>query len=179
MILTEPIFLQGLTCGALFMGLVWISKELLASRHAKPEGIGKIPVFFTPQALSEWKEKMAQHIAEHRPYLQAGLRLEDLARELNLKPYQVSEILNLGIGATFSDYINGFRIAEVKRRLQDPEYAHMNILGIATDSGFNSKSVFNKVFRDQTGLTPSQYRAKLPPLPTPVLKPEPAEDFGN
>ena len=118
----------------------------------------KGPIFFSHPELAEWTVKLCKFVEEKRPYLQTGLRLEDLARALGLKPYQVSEILNLGVGSTFYDYINRFRIEEAKRRLRDSAFAHMNILGIANDSGFNSKSVFNKAFREHTGMTPSEFR---------------------
>jgi AraC-like DNA-binding protein len=49
-------------------------------------------------------------------------------------------------------------VEEVKKRLEDPAYAHYSILGIALDCGFNAKSSFNAAFKKFTGSTPSQYR---------------------
>jgi AraC-like DNA-binding protein len=117
-------------------------------------------LFFTEEELVWWKEKLKKYVAEQKPYLDPELRLTDLAKGLELKSYQVSEILNRGMGVSFYDYINQFRIEEAKRRLLDASFAHMNILGIATDSGFNSKSVFNETFRKYTGTTPSSFRSE-------------------
>ncbi len=96
---------------------------------------------------------------EQKPYLELEYRLVDLAHDLGLKPYQVSEILNRGIGVTFFDFINAYRIEEAKRRLKDPASGILKILTIAMDSDFNSKSSFNDTFRKFTAMTPSQYRS--------------------
>ncbi|HDR67474.1 MAG TPA: helix-turn-helix domain-containing protein, partial [Bacteroidaceae bacterium] len=52
---------------------------------------------------------------------------------------------------------NDYRVEEVKKRLQDPKFKHLTILAIAYESGFNSKSSFNTIFKERTGLTPSDY----------------------
>ena len=159
--------------------------ERLPSAEDEIGAVSKGPIFFSDPELADWTVKLRKLLEEKRPYLQAGLRLEDLARELGLKPYQVSEILNLGVGSTFYDHINGLRIEEAKRRLRDPNCAHMNILGIATDSGFNSKSVFNKTFREHTGMTPSKFRVNghslghKPEGPEPSLPHEPRSGDGD
>ena len=123
----------------------------------------KTPIYFSEEKLEEWRQKLDHFMAEKKPFLEPELRLGHLAAAIGLKSYQVSEILNRGIRSNFYDYINRHRIEEAKRRLRDPAFAHMNILGIATDSGFNSKSVFNETFRKFTGSTPSAFRsASLP-----------------
>lgn len=114
--------------------------------------------FFTEAELEEWKEKLADYMVEAKPYLNPELRLGELAQALKVKPYKVSEILNRGFGESFYHFINRYRIQEAKARLQDPKMDHLNILAIANDSGFNTKSVFNEVFRKYTGQTPSQIR---------------------
>ena len=61
------------------------------------------------------------------------------------------------MGKNFYYLINEYRVGEVKKRLKNPKYKNLTILAIAYDSGFNSKSAFNTIFKDMTGLTPSQY----------------------
>lgn len=58
-------------------------------------------------------------------------------------------------------FINDYRVDEVIARFQDPNFNDYNILRIAFDSGFNSKSSFNSIFRKATGFTPMEYREKL------------------
>ncbi|HEX5037303.1 MAG TPA: helix-turn-helix domain-containing protein [bacterium] len=114
---------------------------------------------FDENELRSWKEKLDAYMDGQKPYLNPELRLSDLAHAVGLKAYQLSEVINRRAGTNFYEYVNGYRVEEAKRRLLDPAYAHMNILGIAVDSGFNSKSVFNDVFRKTTGKTPSTYRS--------------------
>jgi AraC-like DNA-binding protein len=53
--------------------------------------------------------------------------------------------------------VNEYRIEEVKKRMVDPAFKHLTILAIAYDAGFNSKSSFNTIFKQKTGMTPSEY----------------------
>ena len=77
--------------------------------------------------------------------------------------HALSQLINEELGQNFFDYINSFRIQEFERRLVDPRNAHVSILGIAMDVGFNSKSSFNTAFRKFKGMTPSEYRKNLSP----------------
>jgi AraC-like DNA-binding protein len=52
-------------------------------------------------------------------------------------------------------------VDEVKQRLENPRFKHLTILAIAYDSGFNSKSSFNTIFKEKTGLTPSDYMKEV------------------
>jgi AraC-like DNA-binding protein len=93
-------------------------------------------------------------------YLQSELSLSQLSQELGVPAYQVSEVINRQYQETFFDLINRYRIEEIKRRLNDDQYKHLSILGIAMDCGFNSKSSFNTAFKKFTGMTPSEYKKK-------------------
>ncbi|WP_339708393.1 two-component regulator propeller domain-containing protein [uncultured Kriegella sp.] len=94
-------------------------------------------------------------------YLDAELGLNQLAEKLGVSANHLSMLLNEYIGKNFYDYINTFRVAEVKRRLKDPAYKKQTISSIGGDCGFNSKSAFNRIFKNFTGQTPSQYQ-KMP-----------------
>jgi AraC-like DNA-binding protein len=61
----------------------------------------------------------------------------------------------------FNDYINSFRIEEIKKRFENGETEDFTVLGIALDSGFNSKTTFNRAFKKYTGSTPQFYIQKL------------------
>lgn len=96
-----------------------------------------------------------------KPYLNSELTLGDLAEKLSMSTHNLSEILNTRLKQNFYDFINRYRVEEVKRRLADKESEKYSLLSIAFDSGFNSKSSFNTIFKKQTGTTPSQYRKQL------------------
>lgn len=93
-----------------------------------------------------------------RIYRQETLSLNALAEKLGILPHHLSWILNARIGKTFSDFLNHYRVKEVKQRLADAGERELTILDIALSAGFNSKSAFNKTFKAATGKTPSDFR---------------------
>jgi AraC-like DNA-binding protein len=91
-------------------------------------------------------------------YLHETLNLRTLAGRLQMDPNLVSYVLNNVVNKSFYDYVNGFRIEEVKRKIDHPGYAHLKIVEIAYECGFNSKATFNRVFKKHTGKSPSEYK---------------------
>jgi len=91
-------------------------------------------------------------------YRKNDLTLLDLSVALDLSAHNLTEVINTQLGKNFYDFINAYRVEEVKERLVDPSYDHLTLLALGTDAGFNSKSSFNAVFRKHTGMTPSEYR---------------------
>lgn len=99
------------------------------------------------------------------PYRDPELTLPALAERLQSTPHKLSEVLNRELSQTFYDFVNGYRVAEVRRRLADPATKHLNILALGLDAGFASKSTFNQAFKKLTGQTPSAYRKALETRP--------------
>lgn len=106
-------------------------------------------------------KKLQALMAGEKPYLNPNLTLNDLSSKLDISGHNLSEILNTQLNLNFFDYINEYRINEVKKHLQDTGKDHLTLLSIALDAGFNSKSGFNLVFKKFTGMTPSEYRQKV------------------
>src|SRR5690554_286587 len=106
--------------------------------------------------------KVGQFMTANRPYLNPDLTLPKLAEDLNVSTHHLSQVINEMHGKNFFNFINKYRVAEVKRKIEDPKYKNYSLLGIAFESGFNSKSAFNRVFKNITGTTPSRYRDSLP-----------------
>lgn len=90
-------------------------------------------------------------------YLNPTLTLAELAAHTGLAPKLLSFTINQGFGQSFNDLVNGYRVAEVKRRLATPDAQRLTLLGIAFESGFNSKTTFNRIFKQVTGVAPSAY----------------------
>lgn len=89
-----------------------------------------------------------------------GLTLSSLASRLTVPEHRLRRVIHLGAGhGHFSTYISAFRLAEIKRRLDDPTCDAINLLDLATDAGYNSLSAFNRAFRISEDTTPSAYRA--------------------
>jgi YesN/AraC family two-component response regulator len=99
-------------------------------------------------------------LMENGLYLKTDLTLNDLAEKLQVPSYLVTMALNNGLKKTFYDLVNGYRVEEAKRLLLDPKTKNNKILALGFDSGFNSKTTFNTVFKKFTGLTPTEFREK-------------------
>lgn len=106
-------------------------------------------------------EKLNSFIGKEKPYLNPDLNLPQLAKEVDIPSHYLSQVINENIGLNFFDFINHQRVEDVKNKISDPRYNNFSILGIAFESGFNSKSAFNRVFKNITGITPSEYKKTL------------------
>jgi putative ABC transport system permease protein len=84
-----------------------------------------------------------------------------LSGKLDLTTHELSRILNSVIKKSFNDFINEYRVKAVARKMQDPAYNHITLLGIAYESGFNSQSTFTRIFKQTTGKTPLEYKNEL------------------
>ena len=99
------------------------------------------------------------HLMEtKRPYLNSELKLTDLAAMLGISPHNLSQILNQELKQPFYEFVNQYRINAAKAMMLNPEYQQFTILAIAYDAGFNTKSSFNRAFKECTGMTPSAYQ---------------------
>ncbi|NNK88327.1 MAG: AraC family transcriptional regulator [Flavobacteriaceae bacterium] len=87
--------------------------------------------------------------------------------QLKVSPHTLSQLLNNHLHKSFSEYINEFRLNEAKKRLLDPAYEEYTILAIAFESGFKSKSSFQRLFKKYTGYTPSSFLRKMKNVSTP------------
>jgi putative ABC transport system permease protein len=109
----------------------------------------------------EKSRRLKEAVASNRFYEDAELTLTTLAVKLNIHPHDLSRIINVGTGKNFNDFINEFRVRETARKMRDPAYAHLTLLGIAYEAGFNSQRTFNRVFKEVTGKTPAEYKNYL------------------
>jgi AraC-like DNA-binding protein len=109
------------------------------------------------------KKQLIQTMENQRPYLDPDLKLKKLASLLGIKTHHLSQVLNGQLNCNFYDFVNGYRIELAKKHLQDISFKHYTIEAIAYDSGFNSKSTFNTLFKKQVGQTPGQWRKKGQP----------------
>lgn len=86
------------------------------------------------------------------------LSLVDVSEKLNISAGYLSKIINQITQGNFNEFINTFRVEEVKSKLKDPEFSQYSILSIGLECGFNSKSVFYNSFKKITGLSPTEFR---------------------
>jgi AraC-like DNA-binding protein len=114
-------------------------------------------------------ERLERTMRARRPYIDSELTLSKLSTLLSTSNHRLSQLLNQRLQTCFYDYINRYRVEEVKRCLADRESSDSSILDIALECGFNSKSTFNKIFKQHTSLSPTQYRERAAKVARPPL----------
>ncbi len=139
-------------------------KEIFSSHTAENHGyITDQRVKYQNMPLSEMESadyisRINRIMDSEKPWLDPMLSLPSLSTMVDIPSYQLSRVINEKYGCNFFDFINGYRVNEVKAKLNDPDFSKLSLLGIALESGFNSKSAFNRIFKKITGITPSEYK---------------------
>jgi len=124
-----------------------------------------------PQIKLESKAAEIRKLMQtQKPYLEGNLTLAKLARLARIPAHDLSLVINREIGKNFFDFVNEYRVRDAKKRLREKE---VNILEVAFDVGFNSKSTFYSAFKRFENCTPLQFRERslgatgqLEPSPT-------------
>lgn len=119
---------------------------------------------YSHSALNEYqrnylKKSLKELFETKKPYTNKNLRIRDIALELNTNKTYLSQIINDEFQMSFYNFINQYRVEEVKRLLSENTF--FTIQEIAYKAGFKSVSSFNIAFKKFTGLNPSIYRNQL------------------
>ncbi|WP_196890680.1 helix-turn-helix domain-containing protein [Aureivirga marina] len=128
-----------------------IIQEAPIQSHAKKQLI-------SDEKLVNLKSKLNTLMLEKELYLDSEINLIILSEQLEVTSHQLSYIINNGFNQNFSQFINKYRVEKAKVLLQEKESDKLSMLGIAFESGFNSKSSFNTTFKKITGKTPSEFK---------------------
>lgn len=107
--------------------------------------------------IEELKNKLTVLMNAERIYREPTLTLTDLSRQIGVNSAVLSHAINHGFGVNFNDFINRYRIAEVKEKLRSADDA--TLLAVAFECGFNSKATFNRAFKKFTGVSPKEFQA--------------------
>jgi len=107
-------------------------------------------------AIAERLKKLVDVDAIHTS---PDINLNMLARKLHLPAYRLSAYFNGSIGVSFPEWLNAVRIEHVQYLLKNQP--DTSILDISLEAGYASKAVFNKQFLKRTGMSPSEYRARI------------------
>lgn len=111
----------------------------------------------TSEEATALHKRLLELMLEKKPYLNGQLSARDLAMEVGISVNYLSQILSKKQSQHFFDFVNSYRVEEVKQKMNDAKYQRFTLLAIALESGFNSKTSFNTIFKKFTGQTPSQY----------------------
>ncbi len=113
---------------------------------------------YTQPEIEELKTRLEHVLLAKKPYLDEQLTLGKLADLVDTTDKKLSALLNQRMNTTFYDLINKYRVREVKAKLASNDAENLTLLGIAFESGFKSKTSFNRIFKRETGLSPSEYK---------------------
>jgi AraC-like DNA-binding protein len=115
----------------------------------------------TEAEAQQYAKKLTEYMNSSKPYLNPDLSLSQLAEEIGITSHYLSQVINEKFKLNFFDFVNGYRVEAFKENIKELRYSNYSFLGIAFECGFNSKSAFNRIFKQVTGLTPSQYKKAL------------------
>ncbi len=104
--------------------------------------------------------RLLKHMETKKPYLDVDLTIQDVAESLSIPRHYLTQVINEKLNKNFYQFINEYRVEEVKILLADKDYQKYTMTAIAFEAGFNSKSSFNSAFKEITGMTPSEYKEK-------------------
>jgi len=142
--------------------MIWIAAVAHArSEAAAPADASSFIKPTTPAALKQKGTWLKKAVKENGCYLDPELSLPALAEKLKLPVHELSRIINTALKKSFTDFINEYRVRDVITKMQDAAYDHITLLGIAYESGFNSKATFNRIFKQMTGQSPLAYKTQL------------------
>ncbi len=103
-------------------------------------------------------QKVHSYILDKQRYFDPSFSLDKLSDELSVSTGKLSSLINQFSGCNFSDYINGLRIQDAKKLLENPDFEKYTMVSIGLECGFNSKSTFYAAFKKFTGKTPTAYQ---------------------
>ena len=110
------------------------------------------------QYSKKYNDIVIDIITSDKLFLDSDLTLKKLSEKCNLNAYVLTSVLNNNLNKSFYNFVNEYRIEEVKSRLLNSEYDNYTLLAIGLDCGFSSKSTFNSIFKKFTGQTPNQFK---------------------
>ena len=136
-------------------------EEMQVPKEEKPRQESYTRSGLNEEQGKELHQQLCTLMENEKPYLRNDLSLAELAGLINISTHNLTEVINTFADTSFYDFVNSYRVENVKKAIKDPEFQNYTLLGIGLESGFNSKSSFNSVFKKHTGLTPSQYKKSL------------------
>lgn len=112
----------------------------------------------TPSLSVELKENLIGLFDADKIYKENDISLEKLAKRLNTTRHNASQVINEHFNMNFHELVNKYRINEAKQIFSEDNQRNLNIIDVAYEVGYNNKVTFNKAFKKDTQVTPSEYQ---------------------
>jgi len=144
-----------------------IFREILAEQKPQPQkerADESIEIKYEKSGLKEkdalrYLDHLLSYMKDSKPYLDVDLTIHDISQALDIPRHYLTQVINGMLGKNFYTFINEYRLEKVKKLLVDENFSKFTLTSIAFEAGFSSKSSFNSVFKNATGMTPTQFRA--------------------
>lgn len=139
---------------------IYKTRKITGMENENPENNESKPArsVINDTQIDELTAAIIQYLKTKKPYLNPEYSLQMMADDLNISRHKLSETINSGQKKNFYKLINEFRVQEVKDMLVNPAFSHYSVLGVGLECGFNSKSSFNRIFKEETGFTPTEFK---------------------
>ncbi len=143
---------------AIFIQKALSQKVLNETEKGLPSSNQTRTALLSSEKMQLIASKLEHAMKEDKLFLQDNISLNKLSESISESENHISETLSQFLHTKFFQFVNGFRVEEAKRALQDSDKL---VTSIAFDVGFNSKSTFNTAFKKIVGYSPSAYRNLL------------------
>ncbi len=154
----------GMTIFILLIGFKGLRQGII---YTQPEvqnteqKIGKKQIILADEEVQNIIQELKKYMQDEKPYLEERLMLSDIAQHLDIPPYKLTRVFNDHLDQSFFNFINSYRIEEFKRIVSDSKSDSFTLIGIAYECGFASKASFNRIFKQLTGQTPTEFKKEL------------------
>lgn len=151
----------SISLSSIYLALHGISASKVLIHSVAPPQSTNSRAVLTPLSKAQLEEHMnaiEKVMAEKTPYLSPSLSLKELSELCSISTNTLSAIINQQTGTTFNDFINGYRVESVKQKMLSKDFANYSLLGMALESGFQSKTSFYRIFKKHTNSTPAEFK---------------------
>jgi len=151
------IFVNTIALFSIYQPEVFFHELTPQEESPAPEKVHLRSIELSAEAARQLDEQLQELVKNHKPHLDDDISLPKLAALLGVTSHQLSELLNIHKSTSFYDFLNDLRYQESLQFL-DANQSELTIADIAYRSGFNNRNSFYKVFKEKSGVTPSQYK---------------------
>lgn len=144
-----------------FSSKIWKLKRRMTNERiilstVKEQGKAKKTVL--PEVkVNSLLDNLLSYMENEKPYLSAKLYISDVSMKLDCTEIELSQLLNNHLNVNFSNFINTYRVNEIKHRLNQDNLSKYTLKALSEQCGFSSKTTFYRVFKNVTGMTPLEY----------------------
>ena len=168
--LTENVYVFMVTLVLLLIFIFYFVNRVILKALRQPEifaGISQnetakyLGSNLTPGQIEDYRKQLLDLLRTEKSFLNPQVSLADLSEKLSVSTKHLSQVINQSFNKSFFDFINTYRIQEVKHILKETSDDKLTVLEAMYEAGFNSKSSFNTAFKKETGQTPTEYRKTI------------------